>query len=124
MGPGRPLGDAELVSDRPVRQAAGDAAQDLPLAGGQRGQASPTRRRAAPAGDRRAVAHPPGDDPGDGRVEVDLAGRRGPDRRGQVVRLGVLEQEPRRAGLDRGDDACLLDEARERDDLDRRVARP
>ena len=52
---------------------------------------------------------------------MDLAGHRRTDRGREVVGLGVLEQEAARAGLDRGGDAVLVDEAREGDDLDRGV---
>ena len=95
-------------------------AEHVALAAGQALEARGRGRAglAAPG----ARSHPAGDDAGDGRVEVDLAAMRGPDRRGQVVRLGILEQEAARAGLDRGRDALLLDEARDGDDLDGRVA--
>ena len=67
------------------------------------------------------VAHASRDDPRDDRIEVHFARRRSPDRRGQLVRLGVLEQEARRAGFEGRHDARLLDEAGDRDDLDVRV---
>ena len=84
------------VGDRPVRQAAREAGQDVALARGQLSDARP--RPAASAVPRPPPARmPPGDDPGHRRIEVDLAGAGRPDRAGQVVRLGVLEQEAARA---------------------------
>src|SRR5439155_1452473 len=65
-----------------------------------------------------ARPYPAGDDAGDRRVEIHVVAMRGPDRGRQVVRLGILEQEPARTGLDRGRDAILLDEVRDGDDLD------
>ena len=76
------------------------------------------RRRPAPRPRHRASG---------GRRSRPRPGRGGPRRRAppgsprQVVRLGVLEQEAARAGLERGGDPVLLDEAGERDDLDRRA---
>ena len=84
------------------------------------GRAARGSRAAARPG---TVAQPAGDDPGDRRVEVDLAGDRGADGRGQVVGLGVLEEEPARAGLDGGRHPVLVDEAGQRDDLDLGMAR-
>ena len=81
VGPGRALGDAELVGDGPVGEPAGDAGEDVPLAGGQRRErgrrgvgprATAARRRTRI---RRATM------PGDGRIEVDLARRRPPGSR-------------------------------------------
>ena len=66
-------------------------------------------------------AHALGEDPGRRRVEMDLVVVGRPDRGGDVVRLGVLEDEPAGAGLERGEDLLLLDERRQRDDLDRRL---
>jgi hypothetical protein len=49
---------------------------------------------------------------------VDLVVVRRPDRGRDVVRVGVLEDEAAGAGLERRGDLLLLDEARQRDDLD------
>ena len=123
VGPGGPLGHPELLGDGPVGQAAGDAGEDVALAGRQ--PARPAAPLAAPpAASPRAAAHPSGHDPGHGRVEVDLAGRGPSGWPGQVVGLGVLEQEAAGPRLDGGGDPVLLDEAGDRDDLDRRVAAP
>ena len=116
MGPGRPLGDTEVGCDLPVRESLGDPCQDIALASGQ--GLDPVAIASAPgAAGPPAVAHPSGDDPRDGRIEMDLARRGRPDGAGQLVGLGILEQEARRPGLDRGDHPGLLDEAGQRDDL-------
>ena len=49
-------------------------------------------------------------------MDLVVVGR--PDRGRDVVRLGVLEDEPARAGLEGGEDLLLLDERGQRDDLD------
>ena len=66
---------------------------------------------------RLALAHALGQQPRDGRVEVDLAGVRGPDGRGHLLGLGVLEEVARRARLEGRRDLLLLDERGHRDDL-------
>ena len=138
VGPGRPLGDPELVGDRLVRQPARDAGEDLALPapsgspgwpGRCPGRGRPVRRHRRPVAPRppsrirrpvlsgRAArarrSRPP---PGSRWTSPAIGGA---DRGGEVVGLGVLEEEPARAGLDRGRDPVLVDEARERDDLDR-----
>ena len=59
---------------------------------------------------------------GDGRVQMDLAALSRPDRRRDLIGLGVLEQVTGRAGLKRCVDLLLLHEARHRHDLDIRIA--
>ena len=66
---------------------------------------------------RLALAHPLGEQPGDGRVEVDLAGVGGADGGGDLLGLGVLEDVAGRAGLEGGGDLLLLDERGHRHDL-------
>ena len=122
VGPGGPLGHPELLGDRPVGQAARDAGEHVAFAGRQAGPRPAVRPPSA--GRRRPRRRASG-----GRRSRPRPDRGGPRRHaaariaaGQVVRLGVLEQEAARAGLERGRDPVLLDEARDRDDLDRRVA--
>src|SRR6478735_1520696 len=118
MRPRRPLGHPQLVGDRPVREASGEAVEDVPfacrqLADARRGSAWRDGGRTGPV-----TSHPSGDDPGDGGVEDHLPGVGGPDRSGEVVRFGVLEEKAARAGFDRGGDAILLDKAGDGHDFD------
>src|SRR5262245_59201001 len=111
VGPRRPLGDPEVRRDLLVAPTAPDERQDLELAFRER----LGRRRGGPG------PHALREDAGGGRVEVDLVVVGGADRGRDVVRVGVLEDEAARAGLQRRGDLLLLDEARQRDDLDLRV---
>ncbi len=53
---------------------------------------------------------------------MDLAALSRPDRRGDLIGLGILEQVTGRAGLKRGVNLLLLHETRHRHDLDLRIA--
>jgi hypothetical protein len=113
VGPGRSLGDPELGRDLLVAPAVTDEAEDLQLA---------VRQRL----DRLALgprAHALGEDPRGSGIEMDLVVVGRPDRGRDVIRLGVLEDEPAGTGLERGEDLLLLDERGQRDDLDRRLGR-
>ena len=113
MGSGGPLRDPEVRRDLLVAPAAPDERQDLELALRQRLDGRGGRPR----------PHALGEDPRGRRIEMDLVVVGRPDRGRDVVRLGVLEDEPARSGLERGDDLLLLDEAGQRDDLHVRLGR-
>ena len=95
MRPRRPLGDAEVFRDLPVRQSSRDTSEDVALAAGEARESVGLARPPVSAASR---SHASRDDPRDGRVKMDLAGRRRADRDGELVGLRVLEQEAGRAG--------------------------
>src|SRR5580765_2540672 len=92
VGPGRPFGYAEIGRDLLVAATPPDEPEDLELTFGQR------LRRCR----RRAVPQPSGKDSGGCRVEGDLVVVGRPDRRGDVVGVGILEDKAARSGLERG----------------------
>jgi hypothetical protein len=89
--------DPEAQRDLLVRDARGHELEDLALAFGE----LLGRRRAA------ALAHEP---PRDARGERRVAAGRGPDARGELVRLGVLQQVADRARVERRGDAHVVRE--------------
>jgi hypothetical protein len=111
VGLDRCLGQREEAGDLGVRQATGDLDQDLAFPGGQVGQVG-TFALLVGEGAGEVLEQAARSTGGDDRVaRVNLA-----DRGEQVGRGSVLEQEPGRAGLDRGERVLVQIERRQHDD--------
>jgi hypothetical protein len=114
----RRLGQEHLLRDLPVRQAEGHLPQHLDFARGQRdARRLPPARRAPRVGQGGEPVEQPS---GGARRDDRVPGVHDPDRVDQVPGPGVLEQEPRGAGLDRLVDV-LVDVERGQDEHPRGI---